>query len=331
MFLNYILYWTILCKISLIIAKSKLLCDRYLNQICVVCPAVKADVTKCQKITDNMKIIVDDGNHTRIDYDQYVNSHVRIIRVKNKVTYYTCYNKAEPYFHVDSYTYFPLAQKTTYVKKRPTIAYQQLQTRYQKCLDNHCLKKPYSIFKCTGLGMVDLNFTYTSNVTNDCLRGITYVNTDVKTMSQIYLDQLFHETYNLIYLKIQIDHLDHLNCNDFETLQNLRELHLNFNKSEKQDLNCIFLYNPNLVIIFYNSQMIFNKCDKFDRQMDIDNDDYNLHSHFDPEDNRFLFFTFLIMISSMVTIITIFRNDAIRFKIKSDYYRGLRDGHEIAV
>ena len=267
------------------------MCIYFVRDVCHPCNQSDHGAERCAEIRNDMKIISFEKNVTKIDYESYVNSNIKIIKIGEKQTLYMC-DSRDAYMHVRAPDYYPLDRKLHYpfVYVHPGVV--KLYTPFQECIHNHCLGKSNQ-FQCSIGFVTDLDFTFNKHVTPKFIQNITSANILAFGMKSLSTNNFFQYACNLIYLDLKMPNLDYFSCYVFETLENLRLLSFAYIKFPIEHYKCIFLYNKNLVRIEAGSFKFWNTCDDNDVTKSnapttitmsniVEYDDNNVITPFDP-------------------------------------------------
>ena len=237
------------------------LCSTTNTLICYPCVRKLYSSDRCAEITYDMKIINFNTDGV-ISYNSYINSGVYIIEQPSKITFYSCRDRYN-YFQVTSETYYPIGNGSKLnfstiplgvpISTGTTI-------RFTYCLLMYCLSLNNNQLKCNDKHLDSLEFQFdTSNISLDCIQNITYAQIYSENITLISRNYFFRNAYNIIYLKLDFENLKSIQLNSFQNLYNLRVLKISY-IDIKLDYDTIFQYNPRLIQIIVQNQLLWVKC-----------------------------------------------------------------------
>ena len=239
------------------------LCSTTNTLICYPCVRNLYSSDRCAEITYDMKIINFNTDGV-ISYNSYINSGVYIIEQPSKITFYSCRDRYN-YFQVTSETYYPIGNgsKLNYSTIPLGVPISTgTTTRFTYCLLMYCLSLNNNQLKCNDKHLDSLEFQFdTSNISLDCIQNITYAQIYSENITLISRNYFFRNAYNIIYLKLDFENLKSIQLNSFQNLYNLRVLKISY-IDIKLDYDTIFQYNPRLIQISAQNQLLWVKCNR---------------------------------------------------------------------
>ena len=251
-------FWIVSEHISILTSLTTLdqMCLSVFRFVCIPCNISRDDPVNCLEIDDEKKVINFSGSETRVDYEKYVNTNIKIIMEDGTYTLYSC----DSYLKVSQTVYFPIGRKLEY----PTIAFSSRSlhdyTPFQDCLNMYCLLNK-NHFRCETAFLDKFHFGFDYHVTHKCVQNITMASITTPAIQYLDFNHFFEYAYNLIYLQLELPNLRYFNCQVFRGLRNLRLLDFMHSNFTLDEYKCIFRYNRNLVKIVTEKVFIWNTCD----------------------------------------------------------------------
>ena len=240
---------------------SRQLCLSLQKTICYPCTKSKNDYGICTEIRDEMNTIIfnDIGSKTKIDYDSYVNSNIKIIHEHLTTTMYSC-DVNDKYIHVNKSNFYPIDRSLRFPKYPTPTRKSNIKTPFEHCLATYCLTNN-NYFTCK-IHLVDnFDFEFNVYVTMKCVQNITKAHISSSSLTHLYLNQFFKHAYNLIYLTLSVHNLKYFTCSVFEDLLNLRLLDFSYFNLPMDRYRCIFQHNNKLIRVRVANVYIWSYCD----------------------------------------------------------------------
>ena len=272
-------------------ANSVRFCLNHVSRVCYPCDRTNVTSAYCHQITNDMKIIYFQ-KETLIRYESYINSNIKIIKEPTKVTYYqsSCmYNSQNYYYQVQANTFYPIENELNFSPLpvgKLSVATNKY-SRFQTCLEIYCRFRVNNHLTCSDDHIDGFDFVLNENVTLTCIQNITSINIRSRSISEMYLNTFFRNVYNTVHMDLMLDNLQHLDCATFHTLQNLREIEIQSrNTVQVNSDQCLFRYNPNLVLVVINRNWYWSTCRR---------DFYKHFSNVSDQPTSYLVFSILLL------------------------------------
>ena len=254
MLLKSILLLTLVSILPVVITNPSQLCSTTFVNICFSCQHIDG---LCDNITDNMKIIVFPDNK-KIDYSWYIRTNIRIIIQTGKLTFFSC-NKNWDFIEVDPNYYYPHKIKLNLSNIHVAVTYSKVVTEFQTCVQTYCSNQN-NHFECYNHVVDNLNFEFDTSVNPKCLQNITFASIESPNLKLIEPNTFFLNVFNLIYLKLELINLKTFQFNVLQNLKFLKMIKLVYFNRNLVCLDCIFRFNPNLVLINAQDTIVWNSC-----------------------------------------------------------------------
>ena len=242
-----------------LITYKDLTCLSYVKKVCVACTRSQQ---KCLKIDNGTKTVFFSDN-SKIDYESYVNSNVKVIYEEDKITMYSCDVHNCPYIHLKPLTYYPidfhLLYPNYYFIQHDSVTTHTV-TSFQHCLSQHCSRID-NMLECSNDKMDAFEFEFDKHVTLKCIQNITSAIIVTSKLTSVSYNKFFHYAFNLIYLRLYVRSTFYFDCYTFQSLRNLRVLEFTMKTLPKNQYECIFQHNRNLIKIKVAEFSIWNKCE----------------------------------------------------------------------
>ena len=247
------------------------------TEICYPCTSTM----NCKLIGNEMKVIRSTNRNTTINYGTYVGGHVKIIEEPEVVTFYSCLGMTARgdktgYLQVNPFTYHPINHELEFRNYPLGRNFLKMSTRFQKCLNSHCLhnnnnNNNNNRLECIILmeTRLDFDFDFNSVTTLECVQNITFAHLNAPNVTVLRENHFFRNAYNIIYLELNVGHLGVLECDTFEYLSHVRVIRYSSSSSSDSNGNelnqfaCILQHNPSLVRVIVNNNSIWSNCHIF--------------------------------------------------------------------
>ena len=257
MFTKNIIFSIIFLNLTSIFLDCALYCLNSTKNVCHPCEKSAYNIHYCEAITKGMKI-VSFGKIAKVNYESYLNSNIRIINERSKVTLYSCYGD---YIQVKSYSYYPIKEKVHLKSIHLAVNHNPVHAKFQKCLEVYCFVN-HNIFVCFDETVNRLDFFFNSIITTNCVQNITAAHIASNKITNLKFNLFFYFGRNLIYLHLNFLNLESIDCFVFQNLIYLRIIEFSTNLIKNlKSYKCILNHHINLIKISIGEDTIWNNCD----------------------------------------------------------------------